>query len=55
MSGQPLADEQERERWERLRRALVKIVAQMAQIQPESRYTLRIEVVPKEATETSTR
>ncbi len=40
----------ERERWERLRRALLNIVAQMQEADPDGRYTLDIRIVPKDRT-----
>ena len=51
--GRPMTDDTERQRWERLRRALLNIVAQMQQ--SGSRYTLDVRIVPKEQPETSTR
>ena len=49
-----MTDDPERQRWERLRRALLHVVGQM---QPaDSRYTLDIRIVPKEQpTPTTTR
>jgi hypothetical protein len=41
-------NEQDQKRWERLRRALLNIVAQQHDADPSSRYTLEIRVVPKE-------
>jgi len=41
--------EQEMKRWERLRRALLNIVAQQHDADPSGRYTLEIRVVPKES------
>jgi len=38
----------DRERWERLRRTLLNIVAQMQGADPEAKYTLDIRIVPKE-------
>ena len=46
-------DDPERQRWERLRRALLNIVAQMQQ--PDSRYTLDVRLVPREQTQQTTR
>lgn len=38
----------ERQVWERLRRALLNIVAQLQAVTPDSRYTLDIRIVPKD-------
>ena len=38
----------DRERWEQLRRTLLNIVAQMRRADPQSRYTLDVQIVPKE-------
>ena len=38
----------ERERWDRLRRALLNIVAQVQEADPGARYTLDIRIVPKD-------
>ena len=38
----------DRERWERLRRALMNVVVQMQGADPDARYTLDIRIVPKE-------
>ena len=46
-------DDPERERWQRLYRALRNIVVQMQR--PGDRYTLSIRLVPKERTEQTTR
>ena len=40
--------EQEVKRWERLRRALLNIVAQQHDVDPDAQYTLDIRIVPKE-------
>ncbi len=40
----------ERARWDRLRRALLNIVAQLQEADPGGRYTLDIRIVPKERT-----
>ena len=48
-----MSDDVERQRWERLRRALLNIVAQMQDA--GGRYTLRIELVTREQPETSPR
>ena len=40
--------EQEVKRWERLRRALLNVVAQQHDADPDARYTLDIRIVPKE-------
>ena len=40
--------DRERGRWERLRRALLNIVAQLQEADPDSRYTLDIRIVPKD-------
>ena len=41
----------DRERWERLRRTLLNLVAQMQRADPQSRYTLDVRIVPKEQTQ----
>jgi hypothetical protein len=41
-------DEQDRKRWERLRRAFLNIVAQQHDVDPDARYTLDIRIVQKE-------
>ena len=41
-------DEQEQKRWERLRRALLNIVAQQHDADPNTRYTLDIRIVQKD-------
>jgi len=43
--------EPERQRWERLRRALLNVVAQQHEADPQARYTLDIRVIPKERTQ----
>jgi hypothetical protein len=48
-----VSPDQERQRWERLRRALLNIVAQMQQ--PDARYTLDIRLVAKGQPQTPTR
>ena len=48
-----MTEDHERQRWERLYRALRNIVAQMQR--PGDRYTLSIRLVPKEQTEQTTR
>jgi hypothetical protein len=40
--------EQDQKRWDRLRRALLNVVAQQHDADPTSRYTLEIKVVLKE-------
>jgi hypothetical protein len=40
--------EQEQKRWDRLRRALLNIVAQQHAADPAARYTLDIRIVPKD-------
>ena len=40
--------EAERQRWERLRRALLNVVAQQHEADPDARYTLDIRVIPRE-------
>jgi hypothetical protein len=42
-------NEQDQKRWDRLRRAMLNIVAQQHEADPTSRYTLKIEIVPKES------
>ena len=42
--------DRERGRWDRLRRALLNIVAQLQEADPDSRYTLDIRIVPKDRT-----
>jgi hypothetical protein len=41
--------EQDQQRWERLRRARLNVVAQQHDADPTSRYTLEIRVIPKES------
>ena len=48
-----MSGEQERQRWERLRRALLNIVAQMQE--PGGRYTLDVRIVSKERPQDLTR
>jgi hypothetical protein len=40
--------EQEQKRWDRLRRALLNVVAQQHDADPAARYTLDIRIVPKD-------
>jgi len=40
--------ERERQRWDRLRRALLNIVAQVHDADPDTRYTLDIRIVRKD-------
>ncbi len=42
--------EREQQRWDRLRRALLNVVAQVQDADPDSRYTLDIRIVPKDRT-----
>ncbi len=42
--------EREQQRWDRLRRALLNVVAQLQEADPDSRYTLDIRIVPKDRT-----
>ena len=48
-----MTDDLERQRWERLRRALLNIVAQMQDT--GGRYTLDVRIVRREQTEPTTR
>ena len=48
-----MIDDLERQRWERLRRALLNIVAQMQQA--GGRDTLDVRIVPREQTQQTTR
>ena len=43
-------EERERVRWDRLRRALLNIVTQVQEADPDARYTLDIRIVPKDRT-----
>jgi hypothetical protein len=43
--------EQDQKRWDRLRRAMLNIVAQQHEADPTSRYTLDIKIVPKESSQ----
>lgn len=45
--------EAERQRLERLRRALLNIVAQVRETDPDGRYTLRIEIVQRDQAQKS--
>lgn len=38
----------QRQRWERLRRLVLAFVAELRETDPEGRYTLRVDVVPRE-------
>ena len=40
--------EQEQKRWDRLRRAMLNIVAQQHDVDPDAQYTLDIKIVPKD-------
>ena len=42
--------DRERSRWDQLRRALLNVVAQVQDADPDSRYTLDIRIVPKDRT-----
>ena len=48
-----MTDDLERQRWERLRRVLLNIIAQMQDA--GGRYTLDVRIVPKGQTEQTTR
>ena len=41
-------NDQEQKRWERVRRALLNLVAQQYDADPNARYTLDIRIVPKD-------
>jgi len=43
--------EQDQKRWDRLRRAMLNIVAQQHEADPTSHYTLDIKIVPKESSQ----
>lgn len=43
--------DQDQKRWDRLRRAMLNIVAQQHAADPHARYTLRIEIIEKAAAE----
>jgi hypothetical protein len=45
---EPRMSESERQRWERLRRALLNVVAQQHDADPDAQYTLDIRIVPKD-------
>jgi hypothetical protein len=44
-----MMSEQEQKRWDRLRRAMLNIVAQQHEADPTNRYTLEIKIVAKES------